>query len=113
MRVASSTMRSTAGRVKRVPVSSLHYLARACDETLDICTSLGAATTALTATTSIPKSVSDARASFVAFLRGVLSVVLTFAAQVLAFVMRSERPQRRREGASAPPPRRRRDASKK
>ena len=60
MRVVSSTRRSTAGRVECVPASSLHHLARACDETFDICTSLGAATTALTATTSIPKSVSDA-----------------------------------------------------
>ena len=93
MRVASSTRRSTAGRVKRVPVSSLHHLARACDETFDICTSLGAATTAMSATTSIPKSVSDAiLAAVVAFLRLFLFCLLS---------------RRRSWGALVPPPRRR------
>ena len=81
MRVVSNTRRSTAGRVERVPASSLHHLARACDETFDFCTSLGAATTALTATTSIPKSVSDATPRSSHFI-AVCPVAFTFPAQV-------------------------------
>ena len=81
MRVVSSTRRSTAGRVECVPVSSLHHLARACDETFDFARHWEPLLRPCPQLTSIPKSVSDARL-VVAFPFGVYLVALTFPAQV-------------------------------